>query len=191
MKQVDGMISGHMSTSLKFNRVQCQYLADRLKMAVRSAESFIEMNSRTDDPDIAGIARVRIHANVGCDGCDMMPIVGRRFKCLDCPESGGYDLCQNCHEGGYCLSRLSLDNCHGPQHRMEELTFSSPWVIQSLEVFKLLLCLSKEVESFIKDCCKDTWTHSAILLANSSEYTTSLGCNLELCIMVFVAGKEF
>jgi D-ribose pyranose/furanose isomerase RbsD len=45
MKQVDGMISGHMSTSLKFNRIQCQYLADRLKMAVRSGEAFAQLNN--------------------------------------------------------------------------------------------------------------------------------------------------
>jgi hypothetical protein len=42
-------------------------------------------------PQTAGI---QTHPGVQCDGCDMYPIVGRRFKCLDLPD---YDLCQACH----------------------------------------------------------------------------------------------
>jgi hypothetical protein len=44
MRQVDSMIS----TSAKFNREQCQYLADKLKMAVQSAESFLELINTWD-----------------------------------------------------------------------------------------------------------------------------------------------
>lgn len=35
------------------------------------------------------------HTNVSCDACGMMPIVGRRFKCLVCAN---YDHCQACHD---------------------------------------------------------------------------------------------
>lgn len=33
------------------------------------------------------------HHGVWCDGCNASPIVGKRFKCVDCAD---YDYCQNC-----------------------------------------------------------------------------------------------
>ena len=33
------------------------------------------------------------HENYVCDGCDMNPIVGVRYKCSVCQN---YDLCENC-----------------------------------------------------------------------------------------------
>ena len=33
-----------------------------------------------------------VHVNVTCDGCNMAPIVGSRFKCAECPN---YDLCSS------------------------------------------------------------------------------------------------
>ncbi|CAD8205357.1 unnamed protein product [Paramecium octaurelia] len=35
-----------------------------------------------------------IHPNHTCDGCQKQPIVGARFKCLECPD---FDLCESCH----------------------------------------------------------------------------------------------
>mmetsp|Transcript_70952 Transcript_70952/g.125447 ORF Transcript_70952/g.125447 Transcript_70952/m.125447 type:complete len:726 (-) Transcript_70952:227-2404(-) len=37
---------------------------------------------------------VEVHPTVVCDGCDMHPIVGKRFKCAMRPD---YDLCEKCH----------------------------------------------------------------------------------------------
>eukprot|EP01080_Neovahlkampfia_damariscottae_P008775 gene8775-723_t len=36
-----------------------------------------------------------IHTNFGCDGCQANPIIGIRFKCVQCPD---YDLCQLCYD---------------------------------------------------------------------------------------------
>jgi hypothetical protein len=80
-----------------------------------------------DDPDDAGIAQNPIHPSVGCDGCGMMPILGRRFHCLDCPDSCGYDLCQKCHDRGNTLQGR-FNQRHGPRHRMQELSLRSPWI---------------------------------------------------------------
>ena len=38
------------------------------------------------------------HFGVGCDGCGVYPIRGARWKCLDCPEEIGFDLCGFCQE---------------------------------------------------------------------------------------------
>lgn len=40
-----------------------------------------------------------VHYGVICDGCQAFPIVGARFKCLDCPD---YDLCESCMAKGTC-----------------------------------------------------------------------------------------
>jgi hypothetical protein len=62
-----------------------------------------------------------IHVNIGCDGCGMMPIFGKRFRCLDCPESCGYDLCQTCHDRGSKLLPGRFNQRHGLGHRMKEI----------------------------------------------------------------------
>jgi len=36
---------------------------------------------------------VPVHLNVSCDGCNMFPLIGTRFKCTKCEN---YDLCTNC-----------------------------------------------------------------------------------------------
>ena len=36
---------------------------------------------------------LEIHHGCGCDGCNMIPIEGVRFKCRGCDN---YDLCENC-----------------------------------------------------------------------------------------------
>lgn len=38
-----------------------------------------------------------VHPGVVCDGCEMKPIRGPRFKCLVCPD---YDLCRTCEASG-------------------------------------------------------------------------------------------
>ena len=36
-------------------------------------------------------------SQVGCDACGLYPIVGDRWRCRDCPERIGFDLCGACH----------------------------------------------------------------------------------------------
>lgn len=38
-----------------------------------------------------------VHKAVCCDGCGMHPIVGVRYKCMNCPD---YDLCESCEAQG-------------------------------------------------------------------------------------------
>lgn len=58
------------------------------------------------------------------------------------------------------------------------------------EIFKMLLSLGKEVESFIQGCNNVAWVHSAIELKNVSEHISSLGFNLHLFTIVLSTRKN-
>ena len=63
-----------------------------------------------------------VHFGVGCDGCGVFPIEGRRFRCADCSEAIGFDLCGACHDKGMHLRSDSgrFNQQHRPEHAMEE-----------------------------------------------------------------------
>ncbi|KAG0602655.1 hypothetical protein M758_10G030800 [Ceratodon purpureus] len=54
-----------------------------------------------------------------------------------------------------------------------------------VEIFKYLVALAYQVESFIQRCCSDAWLQAAMTLANVPEYVSSIGFNLELCRVAF------
>lgn len=59
-----------------------------------------------------------IHYGIGCDCCGAYPIRGKRYKCMDCPEAIGFDLCGPCHElGRATFGRFNQKHTAG--HRME------------------------------------------------------------------------
>ena len=49
--------------------------------------------------NISNISRISqcktVHKNVQCNECKMFPIIGYRYKCLECPN---YNLCDNCEK---------------------------------------------------------------------------------------------
>ena len=61
-------------------------------------------------------------SRLGCDRCGESPITGRCFKCLDCPDAVGYDLCDECHAlpVGADEGPGRFGQHHTPDHRMEE-----------------------------------------------------------------------
>ena len=88
------------------------------------AETFLQVTGNAD-PDTFS------HYGCGCDGCGVYPIRGRRFRCLDCPEAMGFDLCSTCNdtatdevdeanEPKTILGRFNQN--HQPTHSMQEVT---------------------------------------------------------------------
>ncbi|KAM7351692.1 refractory to sigma P isoform 2-T2 [Cochliomyia hominivorax] len=53
-----------------------------------------------------------VHDYVECDACLMSPIIGFRYKCIQCPN---YDLCQNCESkhihSEHMMVRMPTNNC--------------------------------------------------------------------------------
>ena len=72
-----------------------------------------------------------MHFGVGCDGCGVFPIVGRRFCCADCSEAIGYDLCGRCYDTGLHKREAPsgrFNQAHKPEHRMEEMEQVDTWL---------------------------------------------------------------
>ncbi|KAA8548427.1 hypothetical protein F0562_000111 [Nyssa sinensis] len=59
-----------------------------------------------------------VHIGVGCDYCGMCPIVGERYKCKDCVEQIGFDLCEGCYNSSSKLPGR-FNQQHTPEHEFE------------------------------------------------------------------------
>ncbi|KAI4341605.1 hypothetical protein MLD38_026307 [Melastoma candidum] len=69
---------------------------------------------------------LKTHYGVGCDYCGMCPIVGDRYKCQDCEEEIGFDLCGECYNSR-CKLPGRFNQQHKPEHKFE---FIRPYVMQ-------------------------------------------------------------
>uniref|UniRef100_A0A5B7BRT7 Putative E3 ubiquitin-protein ligase PRT1 isoform X2 n=1 Tax=Davidia involucrata TaxID=16924 RepID=A0A5B7BRT7_DAVIN len=60
----------------------------------------------------------KVHIGAGCDSCGMFPIIGDRYRCKDCMEAIGFDLCGDCYK---TRSKLPgrFNQQHTPEHRLE------------------------------------------------------------------------
>eukprot|EP01018_Ginkgo_biloba_P009929 Gb_06840 [translate_table: standard] len=81
--------------------------------------------------------QARIIHYAGCDSCGMMPIIGRRYKCQDCHELIGFDLCETCYEAGSRLpgrfnQQHTADHCFKPEVDLNTLVphliSPFPWI---------------------------------------------------------------
>eukprot|EP00890_Picochlorum_soloecismus_P005442 jgi/Picsp_1/589/NSC_00586-R1_prt1 protein len=59
------------------------------------------------------------HFGVGCDACGQYPILGRRYRCKDCPEAVGFDICGSCHDRGVGSIVGRFNQKHSPEHVLE------------------------------------------------------------------------
>ncbi|XP_027093587.1 E3 ubiquitin-protein ligase PRT1 isoform X1 [Coffea arabica] len=60
----------------------------------------------------------KVHIGAGCDSCGVYPIIGDRYRCKDCTELIGYDLCGDCYN---TCSKLPgrFNQQHTPEHKFE------------------------------------------------------------------------
>ncbi|CAH8385271.1 unnamed protein product [Eruca vesicaria subsp. sativa] len=59
-----------------------------------------------------------VHIGVGCDSCGVYPIIGERYRCKDCKEKMGYDLCKDCYETPSKVPGR-FNQQHTPDHRFK------------------------------------------------------------------------
>eukprot|EP00980_Cylindrotheca_fusiformis_P011412 scaffold2644_cov129-Cylindrotheca_fusiformis.AAC.2 len=88
-------------------------------------------NGKSEQPTVVELPEINqnskdsfIHFFLGCDGCGQYPVKGVVFRCLDCPELIGFDLCKSCFERGVHLQERTsygrFDQSHKPSHRFQE-----------------------------------------------------------------------
>ncbi|XWS09130.1 hypothetical protein CRYUN_Cryun40dG0059600 [Craigia yunnanensis] len=77
----------------------------------------------------------KVHVLVACDFCGMSPIVGERYKCKDCVEKMGFDLCESCYNAPAKIPGR-FNQQHKPEHEFE--------VVQPLSISDLIFRLSSE-----------------------------------------------
>ncbi|KGN44590.1 E3 ubiquitin-protein ligase PRT1 [Cucumis sativus] len=60
----------------------------------------------------------KVHTFIGCDYCGMFPLIGDRYKCKDCLEASGFDLCGDCYN---TRSKRPgrFNQQHRPEHRFQ------------------------------------------------------------------------
>ncbi|XAR60975.1 hypothetical protein NMG60_11034540 [Bertholletia excelsa] len=59
-----------------------------------------------------------LHDGFGCDTCGMYPILGERYKCIDCKEAIGFDVCEECYNTRSQLPGR-FNQKHAADHRFE------------------------------------------------------------------------
>ncbi|XP_045828558.1 E3 ubiquitin-protein ligase PRT1-like [Trifolium pratense] len=59
-----------------------------------------------------------VHEGAGCDFCGMYPIIGDRYKCVDCKEIIGFDLCGDCYKNR-AKRPGRFNQKHTPDHKLE------------------------------------------------------------------------
>ncbi|KAE8731877.1 Transcriptional corepressor LEUNIG [Hibiscus syriacus] len=92
----------------------------------------------------------KVHVAVGCDYCGMSPIIGERYKCKDCVEKIGFDLCESCYK---CPAKIPgrFNQQHKPDHQFE--------VMQPLSIHDLMLKLNSEQSDDDDDGASDATEH--------------------------------
>ncbi|KAJ3015833.1 UNVERIFIED_CONTAM: ZZ-type zinc finger-containing protein 3 [Siphonaria sp. JEL0065] len=63
-----------------------------------------------------------VHHSYSCDACQVSPIVGIRWKCLDCPYECQVDLCNDCIQSDFQTETHKLDHDFAKIEKPEE-----PW----------------------------------------------------------------
>ncbi|XP_058182269.1 E3 ubiquitin-protein ligase PRT1-like isoform X4 [Rhododendron vialii] len=61
-----------------------------------------------------------VHIGVGCDYCGMYPIIGERYRCKDCKEKSGFDLCEGCYNSSSKFPGR-FNQQHTPEHKLENV----------------------------------------------------------------------
>ncbi|KAG0554679.1 hypothetical protein KC19_12G110000 [Ceratodon purpureus] len=94
------------------------------------------------------------------------------------------DSCKfNNKQCAYLASKLEgLVECSSSFLRAAQCEPCSSGIVEKwVETFKLMLILSKQIDDFVQSCCKEEWIQTAMTMTNTSEYVSSLGCNVEIC----------
>ncbi|KAB2600460.1 E3 ubiquitin-protein ligase PRT1-like [Pyrus ussuriensis x Pyrus communis] len=100
----------------QYPEIYLQRQVSSLKLHVRQRAD--QSSSTLSDDYLSCWAGQKVHYGVGCDCCGVSPIIGERYKCKDCVEKIGFDLCGACYnEPSNIPGRFNQQ--HKPEHKLE------------------------------------------------------------------------
>jgi len=81
------------------------------------SQSSCASDVESEKPRTEGFTQLQLnsHVGVGCDTCGMFPIVGKRYKCKDCKELIGFDMCEVCYSSSFKYQGR-FNQRHTPDH---------------------------------------------------------------------------
>lgn len=74
-----------------------------------TVSSSVEVEKKEESKVDSSSSSQAVHAGIVCDGCNVSPVLGDRFKCTICVD---FDLCSKCENSGKSFGR------HSAQHNM-------------------------------------------------------------------------
>lgn len=89
-------------------------------------------NIGNNDRDLDNYTSDDVNDGVACDGCEIRPLAGIRYNCLQCPD---YDLCSKCRRSGKHGKHLFVEI----QNDLERLAVAKLKYDQHLAKWKPLL----------------------------------------------------
>ncbi len=102
-------------------------VAGRFEVILSSSSRRVRVRPTNVQRQGGGSSETYTHFGRGCDGCGVFPIVGRCYRCQDCSEAIGYDLCGRCFDIGFHRRPAAVEGggrfnqAHLPEHRMTEV----------------------------------------------------------------------
>jgi len=130
---------------------------DTLKYPVHTSEDSLLEDLHISETNVRALNKP-VHRVVACDGCDMFPIVGIRYKCAECPD---FDFCEECEETKehpHVFLKIKESNVSAQIVKSFEITWidqlggRTKSVVDTFKSFKKMLkaMKNKDIESFDK-----------------------------------------
>ncbi|KAM1989539.1 hypothetical protein ACFX15_030886 [Malus domestica] len=95
------------------------YLQRRVtSIKLRDHQRAGQSSSTLSDDYLSCCAGQKVHYGVGCDCCGICPIIGERYRCKDCVEKIGFDLCGACNSAPFNITGR-FNQQHKPEHKLE------------------------------------------------------------------------
>ena len=137
----------------QFTKV-CNYRLDHLESNhVKLTNNLISLastvNNKLDKTELtsANEKTKAIHKNIVCDSCDVQPIIGKRFTCIECDD---YDLCEQCEQKGHhkhemlqIITSVSQDKLREKVNKLK----STRGINDSEDEMKKIVSIETEVEA--------------------------------------------
>ncbi|XP_071689969.1 E3 ubiquitin-protein ligase PRT1-like isoform X2 [Rutidosis leptorrhynchoides] len=134
-KEIDHVLEEQFPSEYALRRSSTQLSQQQIRIVNSFKDQGTKFSYPTDENFLQWWASngSKFHAGVGCDMCGMCPIIGERYRCKDCIEKCGYDLCGDCHNSDIKIPGR-FNQKHTPQHQFELI---KPSINQGV-IFRLL-----------------------------------------------------